>query len=125
MAGSMQKELDPVGREPVLQAQVDEAKTLEWETVTGKQAVKVWTGERARQIKTKRPHRFVASRFTVTHKCDEDGDRIKASLCLQGHPRPDFHPKITSGLCRSPTLSQLGHAVLLQLLVSNHWVMNL
>ena len=51
--------------------------------------------------------------------------RIKARLCLQGHLDPDFHSKIASGECHSPTLSSLGKALLLQLLVGNHLLLNL
>ena len=120
-----QKELPPTGNDATIQAKVDEAKALEWETVAGKQAVRVWTGAKAKEIRARHADRFVGSRFVIVNKTDEDGSRIKARLCLQGHLDPDFHTKIQSGLCHSPTLSQLGKAVLLQLLVTNHWVMNL
>ena len=121
----MQKELPVTGNEPGLQSQVEEAKGLEWETITGKSAARVWTGAKAHEIRRKQAHRFVGSRFVVTEKVDEEGTRIKARWCLQGHSDPDFKEKIASGLCHSPTLSHLGRAVLLQLLVSNHWTVNL
>ena len=121
----MQKEIPPSGNDPELQARVDEAKRVEWDTVSGKQAVKVWTGAKAQDIKLKYGHRFVGSRFVITNKTDEDGSRIKARICLQGHSDPDVDEKIKSGLCHSPTLSHLGRAVLLQILVSNHWTLNL
>ena len=125
MQKRMQKELPATGNEPQLQSEIDGAKTLEWETVCGKQAVRVWTGAEAKRIRERHPDRFVGSRFVITRKTDEDGSRIKARICLQGHSDPDFHQKILSGLCHSPTLSQMGRSVLLQLLVSNHWIMNL
>ena len=56
---------------------------------------------------------------------EDQDERIKARLCLQGHKDPDFYAKIAAEDCHSPTLSGLGRAVLLQILVSNHWVMNL
>ena len=121
----MQKELPVVGNEPQTQEEIDQAKGVEWETVSGKNAVRVWHGQKAKDIKAKYAHRFVGSRFVVTRKTDEEGSRIKARLCLQGHLDPDFEAKIRSGLCHSPTLSQLGRAVLLQLLVSNHWTLQL
>ena len=121
----MQKEIPPSGNHPELQARVDEAKRVAWDTVSGKQAVKVWTGAKAQDIKHKYSHRFVGSRFVITNKADEDGSRIKARICLQGHSDPDFDEKIKSGLCHSPTLSHLGRAVLLQILVSSHWTLNL
>ena len=61
----------------------------------------------------------------MTRKEDEEGSRIKARICLQGHLDPDFHKKIESGDCHSPTLSQLGRSLMLQLLGSHHWTMNL
>ena len=120
-----QKELPVTGNPPELQGRINEAKGLEWETISGKQAVRVWTGKQAEEIKAKHSDRFIGSRFVVTNKCDEDGERIKARWCLQGHNDPDFHEKILSGECHSPTLSQLARAILLQLLVSRRWVMNL
>ena len=125
MQKRMQKELPASDNEPQLQSEVDNAKALEWETVLGKQAVRIWTGADARRIKERHPDRFVGSRFVITRKTDEDGSRIKARICLQGHSDPDFHKKILSGLCHSPTLSQMGRAVLLQLMVSSRWTLNL
>ena len=100
----MQKELPVSNNEPRLQSEVDNAKTLEWETVVGKQAVRIWTGAEARRIKERHPDRFVG----ITRKTDEDGSRIKARICLQGHSDPDFHKKILSGLRHFLTLSQMG-----------------
>ena len=84
----MQKELPVTGNEPGLQSQVEEAKGLEWETITGKSAARVWTGAKAHEIRRKQAHRFVGSRFVVTEKVDEEGTRIKARWCLQGHSDP-------------------------------------
>ena len=125
MQKRMQKELPPTGNPPEVQHDIDEAKSLEWETVRGKQAMRVWKGAKAKEILRKYPDRFIGSRFVITKKTDEDGTRTKARLCLQGHLDPDFHAKIVSGDCHSPTLSGLGRSLLLQMLVSNHWVMNL
>ena len=61
----------------------------------------------------------------VANKCDEEGEQIKARWCLQGHNDPVFYAKVMSGECHSPTLSQLARSLLLQLLVSRKWVMNL
>ena len=121
----MQKELPATGNDPSLQSRIDEAKGIEWETVTGKSAARAWTGAKARDIRQKQAHRFVGSRFVITEKVGEEGTRVKARWRLQGHSDPDFREKISSGLCHSPTLSHLGRAVLLQLLVSNHWTMHL
>ncbi|CAE7347138.1 RE1, partial [Symbiodinium microadriaticum] len=125
MQKRMQKEIPAFGNPQELQLKVDAAKSLEWETIQGKTAMRVWKGAKAKEIRRRFPNRFMGSRFVITNKVDEDGERVKARLCLQGHLDPDFHQKIASGDCHSPTLSGLGRALLLQLLVSNHWVMNL
>ena len=119
----MQKEIPPSGNDPALQSKVDEAKRAEWQTLSEKPAVKVWTGAKAQQILTKHPDRFVGSRFAIVEKSEDQCTRIKARWCLQGHLDPDFREKITSGLCHSPTLSQLARALILQVLVSKKWTM--
>ena len=102
-----QKEIPPSGNEHQLQTEVDAAKTTEWETLIGKGAFQVWTGKKAARIKREHADRFIGSRFVIVEKNDEDGRRVKARLCLQGHSDPDFETKITSGMCHSPTMSQL------------------
>ena len=120
-----QKELPATGNTPDMQHRIDEAKLVEWETVSGKAAVRVHTGAKAREIKEKFGHRFIGSRFVVTNKVDEEGSRVKARWCLLGHNDPDFHQKIASGECHSPTMHQLSRAWLLQVLVSKGWTLNL
>eukprot|EP00435_Cladocopium_sp_Y103_P057558 s34_g19.t2 len=120
-----QKEMRPCGHEPELQSRVDESKTVEWETLLGKNAIKIWKGRKAREILEKQQHRFIGSRFVVVNKHDEDGDRIKSRWCLQGHLDPDFKEKIGSGVCHSPTLHPLSRALILQILVSKGWLMQL
>ena len=100
-----QKEIPASGNDSELQERVDQAKVLEWETVHGKSAVKVWTGAKAEEIKSKSGHRFIKNRFVVTNKTDEDGSRIKARWALLGHGDPDFREKIMSGECHSKTLT--------------------
>ena len=119
------KELPVSNNAPELQARVDESKILEWETLCGKQAVRVWDGPKAQEIRRKFPDRFIGSRFVVTNKRDEEGERVKSRWCLQGFGDPDFKEKIMSGDCHSPTLSPLARALILQMLASKKWVMNL
>lgn len=119
----LQKELPVKGNPPELQEKIDKSKETEWETLSNKQAVKVWKGAEALKFKKKYPDRFIGSRFVVTNKQDEDGERVKSRWCLQGHSDPDFADKIASGLCHSPTLSQLSRALILQILVSKGWTM--
>lgn len=120
-----QKEIPATGNAPELQAKIDESKSVAWETLTGKQATRIWTGQKARDIRERFAHRFIGSRFVVINKKDEDGERIKSRWCLQGHLDPDFREKIQSGACHSPTLHQLSRSLILQILVSNRWVMQL
>ena len=62
MAGFLQKrtqkELPVTGNAPELQAQIQDAKALEWDTVVGKTAVKVHRGAKGRQILCKYSHRL-------------------------------------------------------------------
>ena len=120
-----QKEIKAYGNEPDMQQKIDESKTGEWETLEGKNAVRVWRGAQAEEIRRRFPDRFIGSRFVVINKQDEDGARIKSRWCLQGHLDPDFHDKITSGACHSPTMHPLSRALLLQVIVSRQWVLQL
>ena len=85
----------------------------------------MWTGKRAKQIMKNQSHRFIGSRFAITLKDDEEGPRMKARLCVQGHLDPDFEQKINSGCCHSPTTSELARALVLQTIVSKHWTLAL
>ena len=81
----MQKEIPPSGNEPALQSKVDDAKRAEWQTLSEKPAVRVWTGAKAKHILSKHPDRFVGSRFVIAEKLEDQSTRIKARWCLQGH----------------------------------------
>eukprot|EP00435_Cladocopium_sp_Y103_P022015 s1030_g5.t1 len=119
----LQKELPAVGNPKDVQHAIDQAKTTEWETLLGKNAIRIWKGADAKRLSAKYPDRFIGSRFVCTHKVDEDGARTKARWCLQGHSDPDFKDKINSGLCHSPTLSQIARALALQIIVSKRWTL--
>ena len=129
LAGFLQKqnskEIKAFGNEESLQLEIDESKRGEWETLEGKTAVRVWKGAKAAAIRQKYGHRFIGSRFVVIRKTDEDGSRIKSRWCLQGHLDPDFHAKILSGACHSPTLHPLSRALVLQAIVSHKWQLQL
>ena len=86
-------------------------------------ATRVHKGAEAQRIRDRYPDRFVGSRFVITNKVDEDGERVKARWCLQGHLDPDVMSKVSSGMCHSPTMSQLSRSLLLQILVSKRWRM--
>ena len=40
----LQKEIPPTNNDAELQQKVDVSKSLEWDTLLGKNAVKIWTG---------------------------------------------------------------------------------
>ena len=63
-----QKEIPPSGNEHQLQAEVDAAKTTEWETLIGKGAFQVWTGKKAAQIKREHADRFNRQSFCHRRK---------------------------------------------------------
>ena len=119
------KEIPAYGNPPELQKDIDASKAVEWETVHGKQATRVWRGKQAEDIRQTFPHRFVGSRFVVIQKTDEEGTRIKSRWCLLGHLDPDFGEKVNSGVCHSPTRHPLSRAVILQILASKKWVLQL
>ena len=119
----MQKELPASGNEQGLQTRIDEAKVVEWQTMLDKAATRVLKGKDAAHARTKHPDRFIGSRFVVTQKDDEDGKRLKARWCLQGHLDPDVMSKVAEGACHSPTMSQMSRALVLQILVSMKWQM--
>eukprot|EP00969_Alexandrium_andersonii_P351007 15434490-Alexandrium_andersonii.AAC.1 len=89
-------------------AQVDVAKTLEWDTLLDKGAMVVITGERAAQVRAMFGDRVIQSRFVLTWK-QEAGvpGRYKARWCLRGHQDPDTLQLVTAGRTSSPTVSQL------------------
>ena len=96
MQKKLQKELPVVNNPPELQEEIEEAKGAEWCTMCSKPAVRVWSGAEADRIRKQRADRFIGSRFVVTRKEDEEGSRVKARWCLQGHLDPDFKAKILS-----------------------------
>ena len=120
------KELLASGNEPALQERVDEAKTLEWQTVESRHAVRVVHGPEAARVRKCFPDRIMGSRFVITEKQEEDSPvRIKARWCLQGHLDPDLSEKARAGDLQSPTLSQVGRSLLFQMIASHKWSLRL
>ena len=64
----LQKELPPTGNPTELQDKIDKAKKTEWETLSGKNAVRILTGVRAKHAKEKQSHRFIGSRYVITER---------------------------------------------------------
>ena len=129
------KELPHSNNHPDLQSLIDESKRTEWSTIVDKQAVKIHYGKRAAKLLEAHPDRFIGSRFVITRKAaDEsrpivDDDlstyRVKSRWCLQGHLDPDLDRKVQDGLLQSPTLSQTGRMLVMQLISSFQWELQL
>ena len=68
MSQKMSKEVPPSGNSSSLQAAVDESKTLEWDTLIEKGAIKVHYGKHAQYLREKFSHRFMGSRFVIVRK---------------------------------------------------------
>ena len=123
----LQNELPHSNNPPALQEKIDDAKVTEFihTLLHEKQAIKVIPPHRARHIRRNQSHRIMSSRFVITEKKEDNSSRTKARWCLRGHHDPALAEKVLAGKCHSPTLSQLGRSVILQLLVSNRWTLNL
>ena len=129
------KEIPAVGNEPLVQQMVDESKLVEWSTLMEKGAIRVHTGKKAAYLRNKYPERFMGSRFVIVRKPLEENlhidthdpstFRIKSRWCLQGHLDPDLDQKLDEGLLQSPTLSQMGRMILMQVICSHGWDLNL
>ena len=120
------KEVPATGNPSELQAVVDEAKSVEWNTVSGRDAVRLVLGAQADAIRKHSPERIMGSRFVMTWKHEEDAaPRMKGRWCLQGHLDPDLREKALSGDLQSPTLSQVGRSMLMQLIASHRWDLRL
>ena len=129
------KELPHSNNHPDLQSLIDESKRTEWSTIVDKQAVKIHYGKRAAKLLEAHPDRFIGSRFVITRKAadesrpivDDDPStyRVKSRWCLQGHLDPDLDRKVQDGLLQSPTLSQTGRMLVMQLISSFQWELQL
>ena len=132
----MSKELPHSNNPPELQAKVDKGKRVEWTTLTSKENVlKLHFGKAAQKIRDTQSHRFIGSRFVITRKAIDEGAEIdpndlstfdvKGRWCLQGHLDPDLDVKALEGKLKSPTLSQLGRMLIMQILASQNWSLQL
>ena len=135
LAKKMSKELPPTGNPPALQEAVDDSKRAEWDTLKEKNAIRFHFGKDAQRIREKYPDRFIGGRHVITRKpLEENGHvnpedpntfRVKSRWCLQGHLDPDLDQKIEDGLLQSPTLSQMGRNLLMQIIANNRWILQL
>ena len=99
------------------------AKVKEWDKIVKSSAIKVHSGKAAEQIIAECGEgRMLQSRFVVTYPDDEEQVQqgiVKARWCVRGYP--DLLDLRTA----SPTLSQEGFAITLQMLASNRWGMKI
>ena len=122
----MQKELHHSKNPPELQEKIDASNTTEWTTLRDeKQAFRVIAPREAQRIREQKPDRIMTSRFVIIEKHEDGESKIKSRWCLRGHHDPDLFTKVLAGRCHSPTLSQFGRSLILQMLTSNKWVMHL
>ena len=132
----MSKDLEHSNNPPDLQKKVDDGKLLEWQTLLSKpNAVRVRYGKAAAHIRQTRADRFSGTRFVLTRKPVEDGQKVsdddpscfivKGRWCLQGDLDQDLELKAEAGLLKSPTLSQLCRMTLVQVLSSNGGILQL
>ena len=120
----MQKELHHSNNPEHLQEKIDLSKTTEWTTLRDeKKALKVIPPKESQWIRTHKANRIMTSRFVIIEKHEDGDSKIKARWCLRGHHDSDLFQKVLAGKCHSPTLSQFGRSLILQLLVSNKWKM--
>ena len=129
------KELPPTGNPSSLQQLVNESKIAEWATIVEKGAVKLHFGKQAKHIREQFPDRFIGSRFVITRKAIEEAVnvdvhdpttyKVKSRWCLQGHLDPDLKQKAQDGMLQSPTLSQPSRVLLMQILASYGWELQL
>ena len=129
------KELPHSRNPPLLQELIDDSKYTEWQTLSSKSAVKLHHGREASRIREQHVDRFIGSRYVITRKPKEEGTSVnpddsstftvKSRWCLQGHLDPDLNEKVEEGLLQSPTLSQLGRNLVMQLISSHGWTLQL
>ena len=90
-----------------------------------KGAVRVLSREEADQVRQHWPDRIIGSRYVCTRKVDENGSRLKARWCVQGHKDPDVLQLVSSGRTRAPTVSQTGRMLTVQMIASHGWDLQL
>ena len=100
-------------------ALVDEAKRTEWSTMEETGSVLLLTGQISQDVQREFPHRFVDSRSVLTKKGEDDASvRFKARWCLLGHKDPDVMQAVLENKTASPTITQLGRNLAMQLIAS-------
>ena len=104
---------------------MNKAKLREWNKILVSGAIKVHSGsDAARVVSECGGKKVLQSRLVVTYPDDEEQVRqgiLKARWCVRGYLDPDLMNLKTA----SPTLSQEGLSIALQLLASNKWGMKI
>ena len=112
---------------------MDESKLTEWTTLIEKKAIRVHVGKHAAWLKQQYPDRFVGSRFVIVRKLFEKNLHLDINdvpgqkpLVSSRSLGPRFRPETWGeGLLQSPTLSQIGRMILMQLISSFQWDLQL
>ena len=122
----MQTELHHSNNPPEIQEAIDESKLVEWLTLQDeRRANRVLDPREAALVRKRKPDRIMSSRFVITQEHEDGNTRMKSRWCLRGHHDPDLMEKVAAGKCQSLTLAQMNKNMLLQVLASCQWEMNL
>ena len=101
--------------------QLKKAKLKEWDKIVKSGAIRIHVGDEARKmIQSCGSERLLQSRFVVRYCDDEEQLRqgvLKARWCIRGYLDPDLMELSTA----SPTLSEEGFAIALQMLARQKW----
>ena len=105
---------------PVKREELNRAKTKEWEKIINSGSMKVHVGHEARRVESEVGKvRTLQSRFVYTSDDGTPEGVLKARWCVKGYLDPDGLELQTA----TPTLSNEGFAVTLQLIASYKWEM--
>ena len=91
-----------------------------------KGAVRHLSREEAARVRREEPHRIMGSRHVWSKRLGDLGlEEFKARWCVRGDQDPDVMRLAFEWLCSSPTMSVAGKALVLQLLASFGWDLEL
>ena len=94
--------------------------------IDNKRALRALTLQESRQVRQQFADRIVPSRLVLTPKVDEAGqDIVKARWTARGDKDPDLFSLIREGKTQAPTISSNGRYIVLQLIASHGFKMQL
>ena len=118
---------DPKWNEPSCKKQLLEGLQKEVDNVVhNKRALRALSLQESRQVRQQFADRIVPSRLVLTPKVDESGqDIVKARWTARGDKDPDLFSLIREGKTQAPTISSNGRYLVLQLIASHGFKMQL